>query len=58
MTAMAVVRIEGPEQDVKVINRLDGAVDRVVLRGEALRRWQEQEREQEGDDMSTHSDAR
>jgi hypothetical protein len=31
--------------DVKVIHRLDGAVDRVVLRGEALRRWQEQERE-------------
>jgi hypothetical protein len=45
-------------RDVKIIHRLDGAVDRVLLRGEALRRWQEQEREQEGDDMSTHSDAR
>jgi hypothetical protein len=28
-------------EDAKVINRLDGTVDRVVLRGEALRRWQE-----------------
>jgi predicted lipoprotein with Yx(FWY)xxD motif len=37
--SVAVVRIEDAEQDVKVINRLDGTADRVVLRGEALRRW-------------------
>jgi hypothetical protein len=30
--------------DVKVVNRLDGTPDRVVLRGEALRRWLEQNR--------------
>jgi hypothetical protein len=38
--------------DVKVVNRLDGTPDRVVLRGEALRRWLEQNRPEQTEDES------
>jgi hypothetical protein len=35
--------------DVKVVNRLDGTPDRVILRGEALRRWLEENRPEGAD---------
>jgi hypothetical protein len=35
--------------DVKVVNRLDGTPDRAILRGEALRRWLEENRPEGAD---------